>query len=920
MIDISCEEAILKNESSGNSYTIIEPSKMNIFPYYLIGVIKSIYIINNERYIGEGIGILIGEDIILTSAHNLIFSELKDKNIKNYKPNKITFHLLHDGHLELIKPLECNPNTIIFSENFDDYIFEKNVDLKSKEINNFKNKNDKNIKSRSTDFTNNKKKNNINNISEISLPDDYSIIFTEQQIGSEILKIFLEDSENINLESFRKIEKNTKLFSKFEEHINFIEFLEKNDKYKFENSKISMVSFIKYNENLLGTPQFVYSSNFNDLNNKFSKNKKALLKNFNIINFDDENKTKMSLLSKITSIKSQETWDNSFDIKKNLIPILNEINKKDLKNENISNSIIIKKFEKELKYSLLINIDKNSKKKYVRNSKIDNLQKLTFFNNEEFFSEGKSVLCQANGKMCSLIYEKNKIKKNNNDITEKIKFTPTYEVNHEELTPFFKNNGENENTKNEISFCDLNNMNDYENKDFPKTTDNKNEKDIGNKSYISNSQFFNKVNIFRGKIFFYLKFLDKSYSIYSKRTLNTTTNMHDNTYNLLDQNKNNNISNELNYMITTYKGQSGSPLFIRMKNEKLIEMKMENLITCRNDKYSYIFMGLHSRSPDYIEPINALINNITLSSINEKVLNLNTNTIDININLNNQPNFNLKINLKSLLELEKSDKNEIYKYTNVNQLLKEKTISEFLKKNNYCSYNLGLKIDRETYYKIKSSIITYRIKQENISLKEKIHEKEYKITKIPEFSDSEFPRKNSDKKLEKSEFEDNNYFLIYFYIYDEYIVKGFFNYTSRVDILYEIAGKYLDIDKKFLILTYNNKNLSLDNCKSEYIENTFKISDTNKERNSKIFKEILKINFTIEIEKFSDVIKDKLCSKLNENIKNFSEIKFFDNSKNDNLKIVINYIFNEIQCFHEKSNNLFGLLFNAIKNKIIISS
>ena len=55
--------------------------------------------------------------------------------------------------------------------------------------------------------------------------------------------------------------------------------------------------------------------------------------------------------------------------------------------------------------------------------------------------------------------------------------------------------------------------------------------------------------------------------------------------------------NELNYMITTYKGQSGSPLFIRVKNEKLIEMKREDLINCVNDKYSFIFLGLHSRSP-----------------------------------------------------------------------------------------------------------------------------------------------------------------------------------------------------------------------------------------------------------------------------------------------------------------------------------
>lgn len=513
--------------------------------------------------------------------------------------------------------------------------------------------------------------------------------------------------------------------------------------------------------------------------------------------------------------------------------------------------------------------------------------------------------------------------------------------------------------------------------------------------------------------------------------------------------KNNMLESELNYMMTTYKGQSGSPLFIRIKNEKLIEMKKENLINRPNEKYSYIFLGLHSRSPENNEPITINPKNYLQSSalsrsnlqigdnpnivfnINNKlpVFN-NTKTIDINIDLNDpQKNLNIKIDLKNLIEKEKEQdklKDMNFLNDNSNMLLnnstclnnsincqiseKEKCIQNFFNKNSYCSYNIGFKLSKPVLYKIKKSIQEYRKNKEilNELIQNKFSDLEdfaynnwekYNKTEIlnnntpnhQEFSilseevlcnhiynntrristdeglnsfqyqATSFisSRKNTDdnnnysikpnnsiknnpnitnKNNIRNDYNDfinkkmlavnnlknidieSNYYLIYITIYEELIVCGIFNVTSKVEILFEIAARYLEIDKVYLQLKIENENLSYKSLGIEYIQKLF-FKMNNSSKNDKIFKNIFFVDFTIDIEKYSDLISSKLYSKLSDNIKNFDSNILFDYSKNENLlKIVIKYIFNEIQCLLDKCMSLYGILFNAIKRKLISSS
>ncbi len=427
---------------------------------------------------------------------------------------------------------------------------------------------------------------------------------------------------------------------------------------------------------------------------------------------------------------------------------------------------------------------------------------------------------------------------------------------------------------------------------------------------------------------------------------------------------------ELNYMITTYKGQSGSPLFIRIKNEKLIEMKKEDLINCENDKYSYIFLGLHSRSSDYIKPINKINsannnpnnpNNLfeVMNQTNKKTMsnfftdqnidhNQTNNIINININLNNEINdLNINIDFKTLIQkhgisklkdiIIKSHKNNTRNINNQspnNNTKKENVIHDFLSKNNFCNYNIGLKIDQFTFKKIKNSIIKARIFKDNESnIDIKMNDLTYfsNMKKYTNFSNEDSNYYNIYKNgIMNNILHEKKYILIYIRVYDEYVVKGIFNITSFVDVLFEVASKYLEVDKKFILLSYKDHLLDFEKCSGEFILNVFKNktfinedpaninNDMENDRNpSLIFREIISTNFILNIDKYSDVLSQKLFSKLHDNIKNFEENKVYNNSNTSNIKIVIKYIFNEIQIFFEKSLTLYGVLFDAIKKKMV---
>jgi hypothetical protein len=461
---------------------------------------------------GEGIGFLIGKDMILTSAHNLIFSKenigISSIEILNYKPYKITFNILSNGSMDLIKTINCSVDHFIFSDTLSEIIFEKNEsdsyynsndnnynsesiirnnnNCNSKtnnfndniKINDYDNKNynqylnskikqekkTNNIDSssfHSINYNNNNnsrlRKRSINNLSEIPLFDDYAILFLDIEIGTEIISLFFDngnyienDNNNISLNSsknrFNLIDPETGLFKIIEDHIDFVEEFQQKDNIKFKNSKISMVSGIKYNENLTGLPQYVYGSNFNLWMNKFDKNENS--KN-NFFNYKEKQKDNNNNPLINMNMNNNTNCDKS-------------------KNKNIN---------KELEFCLFFNNSNN-----LRTNRTNIFQKLQLLNNNNFLINGKIILCEAKGKLCSLINQKAKTnfqkddreidlnydannflyKNNNNNYSNNMISKPNYEVNlkKENFTPFDKDENINKdsdlNNNNNISIENLN--------------------------------------------------------------------------------------------------------------------------------------------------------------------------------------------------------------------------------------------------------------------------------------------------------------------------------------------------------------------------------------------------------------------------------------------------------------------------------
>jgi len=65
-------EGIIGNEPPKNKYETVKFHKLNIFPYFLIGKVQSKFEINGHDKYLNGVGILIGPDILLTVAHNIV--------------------------------------------------------------------------------------------------------------------------------------------------------------------------------------------------------------------------------------------------------------------------------------------------------------------------------------------------------------------------------------------------------------------------------------------------------------------------------------------------------------------------------------------------------------------------------------------------------------------------------------------------------------------------------------------------------------------------------------------------------------------------------------------------------------------------------------------------------------------------------
>jgi len=81
-------EGIINDEPSGNKYETVQYHKLNIFPYFLVGKIISKFEVNEKTIFLNGVGILIGPEIVLTVAHILLYVTEKNEFIE---PTRVYF-------------------------------------------------------------------------------------------------------------------------------------------------------------------------------------------------------------------------------------------------------------------------------------------------------------------------------------------------------------------------------------------------------------------------------------------------------------------------------------------------------------------------------------------------------------------------------------------------------------------------------------------------------------------------------------------------------------------------------------------------------------------------------------------------------------------------------------------------------------
>jgi hypothetical protein len=794
---LNVEEGILKNEPLDNCYSVIEPENMNIFPYFLLSSLKCSF--NNEW--SEGVGLLIGEDLIMTSAHNLLYKTSDDNFIF---PDEIQVSLLLNGCYKLCQEFSCS--------NY--YVPEKFKDLKKQELL-CENKNEWIL------------------INEELVKNDYSIIFLPKDVGTQIGKIF-------NTKNYTKIfNPETKFFKFFEKHVQLYENLinPKNERNFLTDYKISLVSFTNYKSEYLNTPFFKYNSSFNILNKKYFLNKKILetgydekvskkfawdIKNtsshdFNLNSLDKTPLSKMKTLSTLNleertyeeKTKNELSWEdcqiNFQDREKIKISSGNNLQNKN--NPQLSS-------KKNFMYPRLeINIPEKHKyflfKNHKSKSLIFNTSSVKYNHQEEniksdnpvelpkFFDENSLVICEAKGRLCSL-------KKFNN---------------------------------NKLSNDDKN-----------------------------------------------LKCKEDSVS---------------------------SLNENLTYFLTTYVGQSGSPIFLRIKKKYIYK-------NCLSHDFEYILIGFHSRCHvKYDECLNS-ITNLTGDVSDEQFINkISNKSCSENSNLSKN-HFSLNNINKSIINTQeigciKED------YLSIYSSIK----NSFIGCTSFSDYNIGFKLNSQSFDMIKKII------------SQKRRDMDFLVT-----------MKSESNKILNS-FRNFTYFYIDCFFYNDLLFQGFFHRHTNLKTIFLIVEKRLDLEMTFLRMNINERN-NLINCSENFtLQNVFiqKARDQDMYYRENIYPNLFDIclnqsenysqNMISNDDYFSsDFLINKIkiliqCDtlKLSEELSNkvINKIKDYDENylsklaqKNKKTIIqTIKTIFEEINFLYSKSTLLHGILYSEIKQRII---
>jgi len=261
-VEENCEEGIITNEPPGNEYPKIDPNLLDRFPYFLIGQIRSSFNIPlTPKTQKQGVGILIGPNVVLTAAHVLC------QKLLNEKKEKTIFNAIEvffgPSCTENFSPL----NNFVCSENY--YINEKYIDLlQEKEQVEF-------------DKVDEKYKN------------DWALIFLPYNVGDHIQKLF-----DVDTESQEKLKVKNGIYQFFQNSISDFESL-KVDLQEGGSKEISLIAYTEKNidfnqifpreENVENFNQNEADLNLNVNEKPKQHNKNVIDSTINLINGDNYN-------------------------------------------------------------------------------------------------------------------------------------------------------------------------------------------------------------------------------------------------------------------------------------------------------------------------------------------------------------------------------------------------------------------------------------------------------------------------------------------------------------------------------------------------------------------------------------------------------------------------------------------------------
>ena len=273
----------------------------------------------------------------------------------------------------------------------------------------------------------------------------------------------------------------------------------------------------------------------------------------------------------------------------------------------------------------------------------------------------------------------------------------------------------------------------------------------------------------------------------------------------------------------------------------------------------------------------SLINN---SLINVSSLNSNSNS-SINCDFNNLTTLTNRISLDR--------KSKLSTNSNSDQI-------DFITKTKFSNYNIGLKISNNIVKAIKELLFK---KKENLTY----------ILNYNRINDPNVINTNRvNKKCLRSEegVLEPVFYTVSLFISGDKIIRGVFDKTVTIEVLFKLAEKISEINKRYLAFTFLNELIIYD---EKNIKLTIEDLVTYLKKTSKPQLELC-LDIEVDYDTLGQNIGQRLVNKMYE-----LEDEILKDESKRNI-ILIRYVFDSVAFLQGKFMNIHGMTFDAVKKYV----